>query len=302
MNLHTISEKAYETCESALKTLGELPDEVSLHAFITEATKVGDYDDYKVIPEKARNIIKNVITIAGESGARAFLRAAIAQSVINAVQSEHIKKLSTLVASHHIRQLARISNDSELQAEWLNIDHDLFQKEFGIATFRLYAVGAQLIDPRCGVPRSYLIKGGLSDVPNRLVTILIRLGGFRPYFQIHTHKFMLDMFNEQGWEECYRGCAALYALHPRVRGMMGGSWFYDPAVAAISPRLSYLRDTPLQNGAHVMFVEAGGDAINNSLATSPTRRKLYEEGAYVPKSYMLIWGKQQQIAWATNTP
>ena len=51
------------------------------------------------------------------------------------------------------------------------------------------------------------------------------MGGFRPYFQIHTHQFMLDAFNEAGWEECYRCCAELYAVHPEVLGMQAAVGF-----------------------------------------------------------------------------
>ena len=162
---------------------------------------------------------------------------------------------------------------------------------------RLYAAGAQLIEIHSGIPRSLIFCGGIFSALTKLKSMLA-LGGFRPYFQIHTHQFMLDAFNEPGWEECYQCCADLYAIHPEVLGMFGGSWFYDPALHVISPRLGYLRDTPLQGGAQLFFLESGGSSINNSLATSPSRRKLYDEGKYMPKSYMLVWGKNQQIAWA----
>ena len=59
----------------------------------------------------------------------------------------------------------------------------------------------------------------------------------------------------------------------------------------MSPRLGYLRDTPVDGGARLFFFEEGGSSISNSLSTSPTRRKLYDEGKYMPKSYMLVWGK-----------
>lgn len=300
MNLNAIKEKAVATRDSALASLGRLPDGLSVDDFIRAMGNVGSYDDYKVVPLEARRIVDAVSSSVGAEGVRCFLKAVLAHSVFGAVESERFQRLPPLVGAHHSRQLERISDDtSGQQAEWLDIDNDLFQKDLGIATFRLYVAGSQLIDPRCGVPRSYVMKGGLAEAPGRLRTIL-GLGGFRPYFQIHTHMSMLDTFNEQGWEDCYRGCAELYALYPQVRGMMGGSWFYDPALADISPRLAYLRETPLKHGAHLMYVETGGEAMHNSLSSSPTRRKLYEEGSYTPKSYMLIWGKREQSAWAAG--
>jgi hypothetical protein len=300
MDLPVIRERAGSVLALALKRAGTLPDGITVDGFIAAATNVGDFDDYKVFPEQAHQIVKQVAAAGEEGAARAFLRAAIAQSVINAVTGEHIKQLPPLVFAYHTRQLARISEDHELDSEWLNLGHDLFHKEFGIATFRLYAAGAQLVDRRCGVPRSYMFKDGVAKSVPHLATMM-KLGGFRPYFQIHTHSFMLDLFNEPGWEACYQGCVELYGLYPEVLGMFGASWFYDPAVVQISPRLSYLQSTPLNNGAHAMYVQTGGDAINNSLSTSPSRRKLYDEGNYMPKSYLLVWGKEEQRAWAART-
>ena len=300
MNLDAIKERAVASRDSALASLGRLPNGLSVDDFIVAVANVGSYDDYKFVSSGVRRNLDVVASQCGGEGVRYFLRAVLAQSVLVAVESERFRRLPTLVGLHHGRQLERISQDMiGQQAEWFNVDNDLFQKDLGITTFRLYAAGSQLIDPRCGVPRSYVLKGGLAEVPRRMRTIL-GLGGFKPYFQIHTHMSMLDTFNEQGWEDCYRGCVELYALFPQVRGMMGGSWFYDPALAEISPRLAYLREVPLKNGAHLMYVETGGDAMHNSLSSSPTRRKLYEEGRYTPKSYMLIWGKREQSAWAAG--
>jgi hypothetical protein len=128
------------------------------------------------------------------------------------------------------------------------------------------------------------------------------LGGFKPFVQIHTHLSNLADFTEEGWNECYRCCADLYGVRPDLLGMFGSSWFYDPELDVISPRLAYLRDCPMESGANLFFVEAGGSAIGNATATSPSRRRLYEDGKYLPKSYMLVWGRDAQIDWARRNP
>lgn len=299
MNLHAIQEQALVTRTSALSAVGTLPDGVSIDSFLAAASRVGDFDHYKVVTAEARNIVKQVSSSAGEVGVRAFLRAALAQGAINALGSAELRRLPPQIIADHTRELGRVVSDSDPHAEWLCLDNDLFQKEFGIVSFRLYAAGAQLVDPRCGVPRSHMLRGGLADVPRR-VLIMLGLGGFRPFFQVHAHEFMLNLLNEQGREDCYRGCIALFDLFPKVRGIIAGSWFYDPAVTVISPRVAYFSKTPLQHGGHVMFVEEGGQAAVDAVATSPTRRRLQAEGKYVPKTYMLIWGKKQMIAWAAR--
>ena len=119
-------------------------------------------------------------------------------------------------------------------------------------------------------------------------------------FQIHTHTAYLNEFNDEGWRECYRVCADLYSLHPEVKGMFGGSWFYDPALAIVSPRLAYLSDVPREGGAHFFLAATGGEFVKDALATSPSRRKLHEEGRYFPHNFMMIWGRSAQIDWVRN--
>lgn len=265
--------------------------------FVRHARELGPYDHYKVFHQNARRLIPENLLVDGVKASQVFLKAAMMHGIIDMAASDYFMQLPLRIRAQQIAQLRRIVANDDDAADWLHIDHDLFHKEFGIGTLRLYVAGAQLVDPRCGIPRSILLKGGVSTVPKNVARIF-RLGGFRKYFQIHTHKFMLDAFNEEGWNECYLCCSELYEFHPEVLGMYGSSWFYDPVLDTISPRLSYLRRTPMTGGAELFFIEEGGSAKNNSLSTSPTRRQLYDEGRYSPKSYMLAWGKANQRAWA----
>lgn len=299
MDLDLITLPVQATLLRLSELLHDVVSDTAVAEFVRLAQDVGPLDSYKIFPQAARNLIPSKLLDTGIPASRVFLKAAILQGMLGMLASAHFGSLPARVRAQQLRQLQRMAADTDEQAEWLHIDHDLFHKEFGIATLRLYVAGAQLADPRCGIPRSIVMKSGLMNLPKNLTTML-RLGGFRYYFEIHTHQFMLDAFNEEGWNECYLCCAELYALHPEVLGMYGGSWFYDPVLDTISPRLSYLRAVPMAGGAKLFFVEEGGSARNNSLSTSPTRRKLYEEGKYSPKSYMLVWGKSMQMAWAKD--
>ena len=296
-----ILEQAANTASGLVKELSKaLPDaSARIAAFIKIATQIGPLDHYKVFPSAAQDIAAAIAKDHGVDMKRRFLRAVIATAVQQTVATDRYRNLPPRTAANQARHLLRIAQDTDAQAEWLALDQDLFHKEFGLATMRLYACGSQLVDPRCGVPRSIVTREGLGGALPKLLT-MAKLGGFKPYFQIHTHTFNLDAFNEAGWEECYLCCAELYQVHPEVLGMYGGSWFYDPALATISPRLAYLRDTPCNNGAVLMFVVKGGEAIANSTSTSPSRRQLYEEGKYMPTNYMLIWGRDTQRAWAAR--
>ncbi len=126
--------------------------------------------------------------------------------------------------------------------------------------------------------------------------MLLECGGNRPFYEIYTHLSELEDFNPDGWDQCYLRIAGMLELNPEIRGMWGGSWFYDPAMAQVSPNLCYLREKPQQNGAKVFFSNISLDS--GALAKSKTRRDLYEQGKYMPKAYALIWQRDALIGWA----
>ena len=90
----------------------------------------------------------------------------------------------------------------------------------------------------------------------------------------------------------------MLALNPEIRGMWGGSWFYDPALERISPRLEYLRSVPQDNGAYVFYSNI--DINGGALSKSDTRKQAYEDGKYLPKSYSVIWPRRHLLDWAAS--
>ena len=106
------------------------------------------------------------------------------------------------------------------------------------------------------------------------------------------HKAMLDEFNPEGRVRCLRLVARLLLAWPEARGMMGTSWYYDPALAKHSPRLAYLHDQAKSQGACFIDMGPHPDATASALSRSPTRRMLHEQGIYRPRNYMMVWARQ----------
>ena len=268
-------------------------------AFVRSARLLGPYTDYKHFSVECRDQLAVIGQSLGLVGQRRLLDAAMFQAMSDAFSSGKLVGLPPRARQHQLRQFMRILRRDDPLPSWLDLDDDFFQKDFGLAAMRLYAGAAQLIDARCGIGRSLFLKSGLSGL-GRGLALAVECGGLKPMFEIHTHRAYLEEFNEEGWNECYRVCADLYGLHPEVKGMVGGSWFYDPAIAQVSPRLAYLSDIPRNGGAHFFLAATEGHFVKDALATSPSRRKLHEEGKYAPRSFMLVWGKKAQINWASN--
>jgi hypothetical protein len=295
-----LTREVRERAQSVLEAIQRSPSESErLRRLADSARKVGPLDAYTVVPQAFADGLNDV---AGDSSIPARRRALfriIQQLVLDQLDSSALAALPPRCKSEQLIQLRRLASLPDDQAEWLALDSDIFHKELGLASMRLHAAAAQLIDPRCGVPRSLVLKGGVAEVASRAASFA-SFGGFKPFFQIHTHLSYLDRFDEEGWNECYRVCAELFAVYPKCLGMFGASWFYDPNLETISPRLGYLRDVPSRGGARLLFMADEGHFVNDAIATSPTRRKLYESGQYKPRSFMLVWGRADMIQWASQ--
>lgn len=169
-----------------------------------------------------------------------------------------------------------------------SINDDIFLKDLGILRMTLIPCVSHLVFRNSGVPRRSIIQQPLSRIIQAL-TFFIRAKGFRPFMENHVHPAMLDQFNAQGREHCYRLIAELFRYWPECKGLMGSSWYYDPVVSIISPRLAYLRCVPEQNGALFLYAGTGPDVIQGSISKSSTRRQLFNEGNYQPRRYLMVW-------------
>lgn len=192
-------------------------------------------------------------------------------------------------------ELARILGAAKSNA--VDLSHDRWLKNLAIAAGRLLPVGAEFADIHSGIPRSMPWRLGARGSLQALRCIVLECGGFTPFFELHAHPDQLADFTPQGWDASYHRLAALLEHNPAYKGVMAASWFRDPALATISPRLSYLREVPEKNGARMFHVGSDREGRSGALARSATRRRLFGEGRYVPNIYMMIWPRKALLAF-----
>jgi hypothetical protein len=298
--IETLKEAAKHSLEFYTGYIGNRNSNNEYFIFINIFTSLfanpDNYSGYKYIPKIVEEVYKNSVKKFGIEKIRELLFSCLIFSILNTLNSERFNLLPIRVKNHQLNHYARIIRNAGGDFNYCELGNDIFQKEFALSTMRLYAAGSQLIDHHSGIPRSILVKNGFIDIPRRL-SIFMKFGGFKPFFEIHTHTAYLDEFNADGWNECYRCCSELYKIHPEILGMFGGSWFYDPALSEHSPRLNYLRETPLEGGAFLMYSATNAQSTHDATSTSVTRKKLYAEGKYHPKIYTLLWKNKDQINW-----
>lgn len=191
------------------------------------------------------------------------------------------------------RMLVLPENHAALLA--INLGNDLFLKDLGIARQILVPCASHVIYRYSGIPRRVFFPpmgGGRFQL---LKTLMVDTHGFHPYLENHVHLSMLGEFNEKGRERCLRLVGELLRCWPDSRGLIGTSWYYDPAVGAVSPQLAYLHDVPAAGGA--CFVDMGETpaARDGALVRSPTRRRLAEAGEYLPRNFMMVWSRRKLL-------
>jgi hypothetical protein len=176
------------------------------------------------------------------------------------------------------------------------VGDDIFLKDLGILRAALVPCASHVVFRRSGVPRRLLLSQRPLAMIRALAYFGLRCGGVAPFLENHVHPAMLAHFNPEGRERCYQLVAELLRRWPDSRGLMGLSWYYDPAVSAISPHLAYLRDVPERGGALFLPAGEGEDVVRVAIATSATRRRLYESGGYRPTRYLMAWSRRGLLA------
>ncbi|KQY84648.1 hypothetical protein [Brevundimonas sp. Root1423] len=121
---------------------------------------------------------------------------------------------------------------------------------------------------------------------------------WKPWLEVHTESRELSDFNEAGWDRAWATAAEICKTRPGMAGMLGSSWFYDPPLEQISPRLAYLRVNPLKNGAFLLHQGPGEIHTQRAATSSPTRAAMIEKGEYTARSWIVAWPRAALIRWA----
>jgi len=90
-------------------------------------------------------------------------------------------------------------------------------------------------------------------------------------------------------------------LQPAVRGFITCAWFHSPDTYTVSPHLAWLNQVFLENGALVATV-GPDDPASGVLDRSPERRQAYENGTFKPTLGLIVWPREEMIAWAARHP
>ena len=157
----------------------------------------------------------------------------------------------------------------------------------------------QTIDLSSPMGPGQVVRNGRDGHGWSQLAAYIKAQGWRkPWLEVHTESRHTADCTEAGWDRAWATAAAICKRRPELAGMIGSSWFYDPPLETISPRLAYLRVNPLKGGAFIIHQGPAPIHSERCGATSPTRRAMIESGEYLPRSWLVAWPRATLIPWA----
>lgn len=252
---------------------------------------------YGHVPAVARQRVAGIEAVHGEAVRAAYLHWQLTTLALDFEARFARSALPEAFASEFRSNLLRMMQRGLAQPDWpASLGDDVFLKDLGIARFTLVPCVSHLVYRHSGVPRRALLTP--SAPWRQRFAVLGRLaeaGGFRPFLENHVHPAMLSHFDAAGRERCFALVAALLRHWPDSRGLMGTSWYYDPALARVSPHLAYLHDGPVSRGAVVMDMGASDAARAGATARSARRRDAVARGDYQPRNYLMVWSRQRML-------
>jgi len=177
-------------------------------------------------------------------------------------------------------------------------DDEYFAKDVRSALGLTIPCGALQFDLKYRIGPKLILRDVGKTKSSHTAFAYLKSRGWGRWYNEHLDLRAMREFNPDGWTAHCARMAEVLELNSDALGIVGVGWFYDPVVAENSPGLAYIQRTQLKYGAFRVRIGTEPHHIQNAIFRSAVRRKLYEEGKYLPTGYMLAWPRRAIIAWA----
>jgi hypothetical protein len=168
-----------------------------------------------------------------------------------------------------------------------------------LASMRAYFRVGLFWCERAGIPRRWLVLARGRQRIRLAQYVAIRLGGFKPVWQTHLPKQPpIVHLTEETFVRSHLEIARALKRHPEIRGIASSSWYYDPEIGAVSPRLAFIHHLLAANGCFVFEIPCDQAMRESALYASRARRRAAAEGSYRPRAFARLWSRDALLRWA----
>ncbi len=282
-----------------------LLDTFPIDTYIRCLDEAPDLSNYRTTRPELEDYCEQIEAHGDERLAELYHQLVLARLVRTAGQRLASRKLPDEVKASCEEQLERIVGEIETHARpsgFYRYSEDAFCKDLAVCTLRLIPIQGRMFE-WVRFPARTVFKGGWRESLQGMAFLLLECRGRAPFLEEHwaTHDpGFKEKFTFEGMIRYYRLVAEVMKLDNRIRGHFGTGWMNDPHVERVSPRLAYFCYFHQANGGRIFYTGSGEDATRSATSTSGTRRRLCEEGKYMPANYTHAWSRKKLIRWADS--
>jgi hypothetical protein len=179
-------------------------------------------------------------------------------------------------------------------------DSDPFEELAKLVTVRRFHAGQSSFDIMA-IPRNWLLRVHPLAVPGVLHEMLFGMGGLDPVIMPHLCHWRANpmMLLRKENDSAMLRIARTVELQPRIKGLAASSWLYSMCIGEISPHLAWVRNFYVDNGAYLVDMNLAPKRAG-FMTGSNLRRRQYAEGKFRPRETLVLWRRQDLLAWAAK--
>jgi hypothetical protein len=246
----------------------EVPVGHMVEAF--EAVPPGE--DFTLVTAELEALDAAVSLLAGEEGLSPYYRLVLLELVARTLSRPPELRLPESVEHHVLGDYGRISEEAASGRTWADPLTD----------------GDYTLD--VALARGTMLPFGM------LVISLCEDGTM--WSDLRPSAAATREYGREGFFRAFIAVADFLQVNPQYEAVHSAAWLIDPALAEISPHLAWAREELLAGGAELRPLGTADHVVANAIATSKTRRRLYEEGTYTPTAYAMVWPREELLRWA----
>lgn len=326
-----LSEKVRKFTSELLESYPLLLTKYPLHLYNKGIKSYTEYHSFIFFSPKLVNIFNRIEKQYNVNTVALYHKLSISIFILDTLEKLNSQNLPEEIIALYYKWFERIYRDFSVQPDsYYHHEKDSFRKDLAVSRRKAIPVGgAWIVELSRRVIKNQLTnswlygeKKGITTFINKqlkksvlmlliklrlddsmipiLMLILERLRVYRPYYVIHTVDRYLPRFNEEQMNQAYLNISELLKIHLNICGIYRESWFLDPNLKDISPKLSFLWEVPQQNGAKLFKTETSDEDVKKAIMMSPLRKRLYKGGEYTPMTYAYIWPRDEFLQWVSK--
>ena len=297
--LISLAESYYETFSVVVRRqFPQALERFPIADYIEKIQRLPALASYVQVGSTCGPVMKDLKEKAGDDLEPLYNRLALVHAIKNTLENFYEQGFPEDIEGLFIEWFrGMLDNIERLDADYFRLNNDPFLKDMAVCVGRMIPVGGAWAINVSGLGRRIIFGCGPRQLLTRTFFLLSHIRALKPFYEIHMIPRLADRFTEDEREASYLRIAKMLCVNPEVRGLIGSSWYLDPALKDISPELSYLQDLPENNGARI-FPLNPSKGNYGALIGSVRRTQLHEEGKYVPRNGLIVWPRKDILKWA----